>query len=307
MKGLQLAEEYCRAVGMPVLSIAFPELFGRMAFGLAGDGSECFGFDDEISRDHDWGPGFCVWLDEEDYSRFGAAVQAVYDNLPKEYLGFPARHEIPGGGKRVGCLCTQQWIFRYTGTTMGPHSLEEWRKIPENFLAVAVNGALFSDPVGTLTAVRQHLARGYPEDLRLKKLAARTAVMAQAGQYNYVRCLRRGEPVAAQLALDEFMRATISMAYLLERKYVPFYKWAHRGLYGLKWCPQLPGQLILLCSNATQEEKAAEVEAICTDVAEELHRQGLVKSPATFLLDLCPELVSHIKNSGLRQMHIMEG
>lgn len=37
------------------------------------------------------------------------------------------------------------------------------------------------------------------EDLRLKKLAARAAVMAQAGQYNYPRCVRRGETVAAGL------------------------------------------------------------------------------------------------------------
>ena len=112
MKGLELSRLYYEQIGRPALEEHFPELLPQMAMGLAGEGSECFGFDDELSRDHDWGAGFCVWLDRPDYQECGAQIQAVYDALPGEWAGYPARRESPEGQGRVGVLCIQDWYAR---------------------------------------------------------------------------------------------------------------------------------------------------------------------------------------------------
>lgn len=304
MKGLALSQAYFQQVGRAKLEETFPVLFPRMAIGLAGEGSECFGFDDQISQDHDWGAAFCIWLSQEDYHRYGQAVEKVYRNLPT--LGFPQRKEEELAHGRVGCLCTPDWYAQFTGQPQGPQTLTQWRRVPEHFLATATNGQVFHDPSGAFTQVRKHLLGYYPEDVRIKKMVARMVVMAQAGQYNYPRCLQRGEFVAAQLALAEFTKAAMSMAYLLHKRYAPYYKWMHHGLTGMTQLPKLQGQLQRLSQSTNGAMNQRTVEEICTSMVQAVQMQGLSQNTSAFLADHAPEMMGHIEDVTIGQLHIME-
>lgn len=54
IKGLELSKQYYETYGKPMIAGQFPEYESRIAVGLVGQGSECFGYDDESSRDHDF-------------------------------------------------------------------------------------------------------------------------------------------------------------------------------------------------------------------------------------------------------------
>lgn len=68
-----------------MISRNFGDFENRIAVGLVGHGSECFGFDDKTSRDHDFETGFCLWLTKDDEEKIGFYLMRAYDKLKEEY------------------------------------------------------------------------------------------------------------------------------------------------------------------------------------------------------------------------------
>ena len=293
MKGLELSLRYWQEVGRPAFEKDCPEVLDRAAVGLVGEGSECFGFDDEISRDHDWGPGFCVWLTSEDAAAFGRQAGEVYRALPEEFLGWRRLRVGPETAHRVGVQTIPDFYARYIGFARPPQTVREWRMSPEHGLAVVTNGQVFQDPLGAFTEFRQALLEGYPEQLRRKKLAKVCALAAQSGQYNFPRCLRRDESVAALSALAEFVANIQRAIFLLNRRFVPYYKWTHRALGRL---PVLGAAAAPMLRELAEEpeRRVALIEAVCADVITELRRQGLSTGASDFLLDHAVEIQAGI-------------
>ena len=312
MKGLELSEAYFVQLGLPMIEKKFSEYKHRIAAGLVGEGSECYGFDDQISIDHDWGAAFCLWLEPGDYHQIGADLQDAYDELPKTFLGFQAKNENPMAQGRIGVLSIPSFYQGLLGLDHVPVTLEQWRAIPEHGLSAATNGRIFCDPLGQFTSFRNGLKAYYPEDIRLKKIAARCMTMAQTGQYNYLRCVRHGEMLTAQIALSMFAEAAISMVFLLNKEYKPFYKWMHRAMKGLPVLGESGYQLLqkFTVNYQLPEEEMVRnnislIEEVCSLVIEELRRQELSTCSSDFLFDHGPYVQRQIQNQWLRSQNVM--
>ncbi|MBS7263056.1 MAG: DUF4037 domain-containing protein [Eubacteriales bacterium] len=309
MNGIELSENFFFEYGMPLLKADFPELLPRVAAGIVGSGSECLGFDDEISRDHDYEAGFCLWLSREDVAVYGFRLIRAYNALPKEYRGVRKQAASAYGSSKFGVFVAEDFFERLTGLSAAPapEDTDAWLYTPEQALAAATGGKVFYDGSGGVTALRAALASP-PEDVRLKKIAARLALMAQSGQYNFARCLAHGERAAARLALAEFVNHALYALHALARRYTPYYKWRFRSARGLG--EPYRGVTLklerLLTDETTDEEKRAAVEEIARDFVEILRGQDLAEAHGDYLEPYAFGVAGRIRSQSLRARHIMD-
>ena len=307
MKGLEISRKFYEQYGKPMLE-EFADLKGLLAVGLCGSGSECFGYDDEISADHDYEPGFCIFVPENLDSRREFQLERAYSRLPKEFMGLKRSPLSPVGGNRHGVLHTAEFFMDKTGTTDGKLTAGQWFSVPDSALAEAVNGEIFEDQLGEVTEIRQRISR-MPEDVRLKKLAAHLLNMGQAGQYNYLRCVRRGEGAAAQLAAVEFVKSTLQTVFLLNRRYMPYYKWSFRALRDLPLLSDLyePLEFLLTSDNGTKTAgpKAEIIEDIAAMILQELHRQEITRATCGSLETHAYSVNDFIRDNDIRNRHIL--
>lgn len=205
MQNLKRCREFYESCGAPMLHERFGEYENRIAVGMVGEGSDCFGFDDAISMDHDYGTGFCMWLTESDYAEIGDALSEAYRELMDS--------ERPEGvqlfmNRRRGVFLIRDFYNRLLGepfvtdsslsgadmdlsageclgadmdASAGEPSRTDsiraalsdaaWIRIPEDRLAAAVNGQVFRDDMGAFTRVREYLQGYYPDRVWKRRLA----------------------------------------------------------------------------------------------------------------------------------------
>ena len=310
MTGLELARAYWETYGVPMIRDQFPEYGEIIAAALTGSGSECYGFDDETSRDHDYEPGFCLFIPgEEIVDRHTAfLLERAYAKLPAEFEGFRRQKLQPVGGQRHGVFRIDEYFMEKIGCPVEQMTMEQWLRLPDYALAEAVNGEVFRDPAGLLTDCRTAL-REMPEDARRKRLAGRLLLMAQSGQYNYRRCLKHGEAGAAQLAVGEFVKNTLSALFLLNRAYMPYYKWSFRALRALPGGEETDRSLewLLMTDNGenTAEDKYFCMEGIASQVIDLLQAQGLTEATCGDLEKHAYSVNDGIRDGEIRNRHIL--
>lgn len=292
IKGLELSKRYFYDIVLPEFEKSLQDILPLCAFGLVGEGSECYGYDDELSQDHDFGPSVCIWLRKDDYLKYKYRINKVLETLPKTYLGFRELKESEWGYNRRGLLNIEDFYFKFIGSANPPQTINDWQKIPETALSTVTNGEVFLDNLGKFTKIREQLLNYYPEPIRQNKIATRLMNISQHGQYNYARCLRRNDLVAANQCLYLFVDEVIHLVFLLNRKYKIFYKWANRALLDLK----ILGNEIhkLLQDMVFAQNKIPYVKKICRVLADELRNQKLTDCESEFLGDLGVDIQKNI-------------
>ncbi|MBE6375427.1 MAG: DUF4037 domain-containing protein [Lentisphaerae bacterium] len=304
MRGIECCREFFIKTGLPMLKEKFTEELPFIAAGIAGRGSECFGFDDEVSQDHDFNTGFALWLDDESEREFGFRLERAYRKLCCQ---LPRTAKSALGGAEHGVIRISDFFRRHLGFPGVPENWQQWYYTPSYAFAEVLNGAVFQEGTGEFSRIRQQIANKMPEDVRRKKIAHHAIMAAQSGQYNFTRCLKHHENAAAEIALNDFVRHALQLIFLLERKFAPYYKWIFRAARELPEYGSLTADLEkLLTGKLTCDEKIAAIEEISGKIIAGFAGQDLSDSASDYLEDHAFAINSRIANRELQTLHLME-
>ena len=325
LKGLVLCRAYYEQFGKKVFEKLQEELKGEetgndAAFTIAkvGEGSDCFGLDDILSKDHDFGPGFALFVTRQQYGQYGERLQEAYDGLPPAFRGFDKpveRTDMPRNGViiiedffgRILNLEEEEVAYLLENAALTENA---WLKVRDWQLKTVTNGEIFAGANGVFGRIYAALKKGYPQKLWRRKVAQCLGEICQDGQYNYKRLMQRGDSPGAAVLLHSFEEHVLEFLYLINREYAPHKKWMLKGAEMLSEGQDILGKLKeLLCKSPDpavyqqrdciewvgtvnrEDQVLAAIEEIAALISGLLLEKGLTKSRETYLEAHIPYLL----------------
>jgi len=302
MTGLELSKQYYEEFGKKMISESFPEYEKSIAVGLIGEGSECFGFDDGLSTDHDFGPEFCMWVNDETYEKIGEELIKAYSVLPNEFMGYKRNNTLMGQGRR-GLFKVSDFYKKYLGTDKFEDI--DFTSVPDYSLAVITNGEIFRDKEGLLSGLRNQLIKkGYPERIRMLKIAEAAASFSQCAQYNYLRMLDREDEVTAQIMLLDGMKHVMKLYHYICNAFPPHDKWLYKSTGRLVNGNEITDSIDMITSQFLvrndKRELTYAIEELGEKLANIMYAEGIISDTDAYLDNHTEELLfksSIIENS----------
>lgn len=286
--GLKLSRLFYQEAVRPVMEHDFPGLCYSAA--LIGSGSEVFGFDTEMSTDHDWGPRLLLFLEKEDLNTYGIRITAVLgEKLPFQFHGWPTGFDLHENGS--GVLKSRE--VRPVPHRVRVHSLEsyftaqlgwdthkeltpaDWLSIPQQDLRAVTAGEVFHDEVG-LEDIRRRLVY-YPRDTWLYLLACQ---WQRIGQEEHLagRAGQAGDDLGSWLIASRLVRDLMYLGFFMEKVYAPYPKWFGTAFRQLHCSREfLPVFERVQRAGGWQERLAALAEAY--EIAASYHNQLGITTP----------------------------
>lgn len=220
-RGGDLAEAYWADVVHPLLHDHLRDV--PHASGLLGGGSEVLGLDDDMSRDHDWGPRLTLLVPEDHIAPVREALRglrASYRDLPTRF----ATTSDPLVVHRIEIADPARYVVERLGVDPdGPWDPLDWLSLTGQSVLELRAGRLFVDTDGTITRMRERLT-WYPDAL-WKYVVACDWHRLQQELPVIGRTAERGDDVGSRVVTARLVRTAMHLGFLLERRWPPYPKW----------------------------------------------------------------------------------
>lgn len=237
VKGLDLCEGFFNECAKPVIDKYFPDL--QYSAGLIGYGSDVLGYDDEVSRDHMWGPRFYMFLSENDIDKKDEVFNKFAENLPYEYMGYSVNFTEPDPNDcgvqhpqfidsgKVNPLIFIQTFNEFLIDEIGTADLDniaplDWLAFSEHRLLSLVSGKLFIDKLNIRKQTDK--IKFYPDDVKLYLIASQWQIIASEQAF-VKRCGEVDDEIGSQMICARIAERLMRLCFLYKNTYAPYSKW----------------------------------------------------------------------------------
>jgi hypothetical protein len=278
--GQEISVQFIHQVVWPSLQGEFPGEASRMAVAVIGTGSDVAGLDDEVSRDHHWGPRANVMILPEDAESLLPRVRdALHRILPDTYDGYPV---VMDTTIMTGVCCTAiDHFFRYfLGTDELPQTDADWLALCEVDLRHATAGVVVVDVPGELTRRRKALEY-YPDHVWRKRLADWCMYLTgRDAPYNLYRVAKRRDALTGAMYKALYLKQVMEFLFMLNRQYAPYTKWLNRTFRHLpRHAASVAPMLDAIFAETDLVRNVHQMIEVNYELADALHELGLTRKP----------------------------
>jgi uncharacterized protein DUF4037 len=283
VSGGELARRFHADVVAPLLARAMPGL--GYAAGRLGSGSDVLGFDDAMSRDHDWGCRLTLLVDEADRDAVPQIAALLERELPGSYLGHPVRFPVTWDSSRthnvdvatVGGFATG----RLGVDPAGGLPVLDWLVLTGQSVLEVIAGPVFTDRTAQLAPVRAAL-RWYPPDVERYVLAAGWQRLSQEMPM-VGRSAERGDELGSRLLSARLADDLMWLAFAVSRRWPPYAKWRGTAFQSLGVAPDLSGPLAAAAAAPDWRDRESGLAEACEVLLNAQRARGL-RAPASAVI-----------------------
>jgi hypothetical protein len=260
MTGLELAREFFEEAVAPVVARVAPAL-GYSA-GRIGARSDALGFDDEISRDHGWGPGCTLLLDPIAFEDVASKLdEALKTDLPVRFRGYSTSYrdwkmvsiDRPPVAHAVEISTPERYLRERLGVASASNlGLLDWLTLSEQNLLETTSGQLFRDDL-LFARTRERLSF-YPDDVRLYLICVEWTRIAEEQAFP-ARAGARGDEAGSAIVLARLAESAMRICFYVERRYPPYSKWFGSAFQRLERASDLYGPIRQMLTTSEWEQR----------------------------------------------------
>jgi hypothetical protein len=283
MSGGEFARRFHADVVAPLLARAMPGL--GYAAGRLGSGSDVLGFDDGMSRDHDWGCRLTLLVDEADRDAVPQITGLLERELPGSYQGRPVRFPVTWDSTRthnVDVATVAGFATSRLGVDpAGGLPVLDWLVLTGQSVLEVIAGPVFTDRTAQLAPVRAAL-HWYPPDIDHYVLAAGWQRLAEEMPM-VGRTAERGDELGSRLLSTRLAGDLMWLAFAVSRRWQPYPKWRGTAFQALDIAQDLAGPLAAVTTAPDWRDREGGLAEACEVLLNAQRARGL-PAPASAVI-----------------------